>query len=485
MRLEIWAGTLAAVILLFQLLAPPIVGLADNGDFWRMMPWGGLHYLSDQYDQRYFSYINRIYILKPFTQTGDYVSSEVLFVKIAVFLNQWFTEKGFFDIRTLGVVHAIFFLSAFLFNLRSAKRIRVFSLFTSAGLFLFFFCDVAYIAYFNSLYTEPASLIFLFFTIGFGARMIFNEKPPFRDLLAFSISGILFVGAKPQNSVLGLFLAMFILRLSSAWPPLSWKRLSMFLVLPISVFSIWYYSTIPGVITREVLYNSVFWEILRKSDRPEEDLNSLGLGREFINLKGTHAYLPDSPVHDKAFGDRFFPHVSFFTILKFYLTHPDRFLPLIEHGASNAFTMRPDYLGNFEKSSGFPYRFQSQAFTFWSDLKKEVFPGKIWFLGSLSFLIFFAITIGWIRARTIQQKLMIEGYLLLIFMAITQFFVTVIGGGEADVPKHLFLFHVIFDLSCIVALILILEVGRRVMAMHKRHFRTDEFKIIKGFDRVF
>ncbi len=332
---------------------------------------------------------------------------------------------------------------------------------------IFFFFDVAYIAYFNSLYTEPASLIFLFSTICFGGRMILKGKPPFRELLAFFISGILFIGAKPQNSVLGLLLALFILRLSSAWPSLSWKRLCVFLGLPFCIFSIWYYSTIPGVISREVLYNSVFWEILRKSDRPEEDLESLGLGKEFIHLKGTHAYQPDAPVHDKAFREQFYSRISFFTILKYYLSHPDRFLPLMEIGASKAFTMRPDYLGNFEKSSGLPPKFQSRAFTHWSDLKEEVFPGRLWFLISILSIILFAVVIGWIRARTVRQKLMIEGYFLLIMMAIAQFFVTIVGGGEADVPKHLFLFHVIFDLSCIIGLLLLLETGRRAMAMFR------------------
>jgi outer membrane scaffolding protein for murein synthesis (MipA/OmpV family) len=41
----------------------PIIGVADNGDFGRIMGSTGLRHMSDNFNDRYFGFVNREYLI--------------------------------------------------------------------------------------------------------------------------------------------------------------------------------------------------------------------------------------------------------------------------------------------------------------------------------------------------------------------------------------------------------------------------------------
>ncbi len=329
------------------------------------MKWFGIQYFPEEEDGHLFYYVHRTFAFQPETRRRFYVSSEILFAQIGYLLNKLISKTGLFNIRILGFVHSLFFLAALLLILRIAREIKIPWISVLSLCLTLVFCDAGYIAYFNSFYAEPSSLIFLFFTVGFGLKIIFVQKADFKSLIAFFIAGVLFIGAKHQNSILGVILALFVFRLTFLWSKKSWKTVTILLSGLFCIFSYIFYQSIPKMFKEAVLYNDIFYEILRKSPNPEGDLAELGLASELITLKGTHAFMPNTPINDPVFQKIFFPKIGFGKIVKFYLYHPDRLWALIKKGAESTSLMHfPGYLGNFEKSSGYEPGAQTRAVEF-------------------------------------------------------------------------------------------------------------------------
>ena len=55
----------AALVLSAQLLVPPVQGLADNGDYQRVMGYAGFDHSTDVYAERYFSFLRTEYRVLP------------------------------------------------------------------------------------------------------------------------------------------------------------------------------------------------------------------------------------------------------------------------------------------------------------------------------------------------------------------------------------------------------------------------------------
>ncbi|MDD2502823.1 MAG: hypothetical protein PHG58_03050, partial [Clostridia bacterium] len=57
-RLEIIVLIIMLTFIVYQVLCYPVVGLANNGDFWRFILPEGLEYITTYDDEKYFKYIN-------------------------------------------------------------------------------------------------------------------------------------------------------------------------------------------------------------------------------------------------------------------------------------------------------------------------------------------------------------------------------------------------------------------------------------------
>jgi len=70
-----------------------------------------------------------------------------------------------FDVRALGAIHLALFLLGVWLLLRLSARLGLATRAVIALLLALVFCDVGYAAYFNSLYSEPGSFVFLFLAL--------------------------------------------------------------------------------------------------------------------------------------------------------------------------------------------------------------------------------------------------------------------------------------------------------------------------------
>jgi len=93
----------ATILMVFLLFIKPIIGLADNGDFERIMVQIGLVYAgsNEARADRYFSFIHHLYArVNP--ASGDYVSSQLILMMPALWLGRLLPGPGF-DIRVLAL----------------------------------------------------------------------------------------------------------------------------------------------------------------------------------------------------------------------------------------------------------------------------------------------------------------------------------------------------------------------------------------------
>src|SRR5208282_2266266 len=128
----------AGAILCYQLLLPPVVGLADNGDFAKVLGrfdlWGKVH--------KTYLYCDTVYRLEPGHHwVSDFYSTEIALTRAAVALNSLVSKDGNLDIRVMGAVHgALFLLALWLLAPlleQASRRMQV----SVCALVLLFYCD--------------------------------------------------------------------------------------------------------------------------------------------------------------------------------------------------------------------------------------------------------------------------------------------------------------------------------------------------------
>jgi hypothetical protein len=440
--------TLIAIfaVLGYQLLLPPIVGLADQGDYARLLGPFHLGPTVKAFEQRYYGFLNRTYTRDPTFRTPGWegFTSQYLFVGCAVALNRLISKDGLLDIRVLGVIHIAAFLGASYWLLGATRRLPHHYLISLALIFIF--CDVGYVSYFNSFFSEPASYLFLLLLLAVWLEIISGEA---NRLALFTVCGVLFITAKPQNCIAGILLAGYVLRFR--W--IVKKRLpAPVCSVVLACASVAMYLEAPKMLRRAAVYNMVFMTIVPGSPDPAEELRSFGLDPGLAKYAGTAAFSPNTMFWYPEFQEQLAKRVNHFRILLYYLQRPARFLRLVQGVLPRSTSLRAEYSGNFEQASGYPPMFRSKAFSLWSDFREHWFSRY----ASIPFLLLIvSVPVAlWVavRARNIRKRLLAECYCMLALLALVSFFTTILGDAH-DTVKHLFVYNVLTDICATFAVV--------------------------------
>jgi hypothetical protein len=463
------------LVLVYELFIPPLVGLANSGDFPRIMASFDLRYPGNEAVDSL-----RLFVVRKMEWhhglAVHYPSSSLLFVGTALLASVPLSRNGLFDIRILGVVYVCVYLFTFWLlgkytrTLSALHRILLYALITIV------FADVGYVAYFNSFFSEPASLVFLSATVSLGLIAAIQDRSGRRSMLViagFFLAALLFSTAKVQNTPLALVLAIIGYRLAMLFPHEEPRRRrrrkihSLALAGALILFSVVDFAAYT-VASRQIrfvnLYDSVFYEILAHSPTPEDDASELGMDPSMAQFAGSTAYAQGLPEEVK---EQLLANVSSVSIVKFYLRHPGRLLDLSRRAAKSSFS-RPAYLGNYERSYVLrigrkpvsndllvlPNEYQSRKFALWSLFKQSYLPKSLWFI--LTFMLMNLACIVAKRARvdrTPEDRAVTELHAGLVLMAMLQFLTVIVGEGEYEIVKHLFLFNLLCEV-CFVFLVM-------------------------------
>ncbi len=449
----------AALILTLQVLVPPIVGLANNGDFEKVLGYAGLRYGSELYADKYNTHIVREFRFAPVWYRSGYLSSETALARVARDLARPFARSGLFDIRVLGAIHALLLLLALAGLLRACRYLTWQAQLVAASLLVFFFTDVGYAALFNTFYTQTAAFLFLMLAAAAIALAVRRSRLDGALGVAYFLCAAAFVASKPQESIHGPLFALFGLRLAGI-PRGAWRRPAEAMAAALVLFSLWSYGRTPErEIRRVALYQTVFRDMLPESADPGTDLAALGLDRRLAVYSGTNAYQPGAPIDEPGFERDFFDRIGYGKVVLFYAARPDRLLGRLERAArKGGLRLRPHASGNFEKTApGWRPNLVSRRFAAWSGLRLKAAPAAAPWLAALLCLNLLAAAVGWKRSSR-RGRLLREAIAFFVTIAVVEFLVCALADGLADIARHLFVFQAICDLLLVADAVWIAQV---------------------------
>jgi hypothetical protein len=460
-RLEAVLLALFGAVLAFQLLAPPIVGLADNGDFSRVASPLGIFPPEDLGDRAFFEWIvpryrfdaDRIWI-----HGLCCYSSQTALALAALPVGLAAAPPGRFDLRATGLVNGLALVGAVALLLFALRPLSLFRRGIAGLLLVVAFSDVGYVSFLNSFYTEPAALVFFLAALALALLLAWTPNPPVWLAGAFFLASALLATSRPQNAPLGLFLAVLGWRIVRYDDTPRRRRVALAAVL-LAVASFAYSRTTSSLLGRIYRFNAVFRVLLPDSPEPRRDLAALGLPPHLARWIDVPAFSPQAPVNDAAF-QRAFDHVGYGRLALFYASRPARLWKQLDRGASEAFEMRPDGVGNFAEETGAPPFAVSGSFSAWSRAKARFLPPRAGFLA----LYFLGSVCAGIQLRrkatSAGTRRVAEIWIALVLIASFQFAVASMITGATS-RRSFFFFNAVFDVTLIALVVRIFDLRRR------------------------
>lgn len=469
------AGIAAALSTLLQLMVSPILGLADNGDYKRILRPLGLGAVVPRERSPRFQYVWLHYA--PAQRMGSsYRATEFELVRLTHRLSVILGFGPGLDLRLVGAVHAALLGLAVWLIVRALPGPLPLRALT-ALLLVIVLTDTRFTVYLNSLFTEPASLLALLFLV---AALLHAWRRPTLSpgvLLAVTLAAAALILSKSQNAVLVIPIVIVLLLPRAEWSKLHltgrWRgRIpGAACAALLIVLSAAYLRDQPADLEHDNRYNAVFVELLGHSTNPRRDLVDLGLSPELARYAGKPIYVPGNATHDPAFAG-FFSKVTEFKLASFYLTHPGRALALAHRGATASMYLRPvgvsPPLGNQTLDSGAPPYYTACKLCLYSTISQQTRGASAILLPAL-WLAALAAALALLRrgARDPTGRPVAIVLLLLLSFAVISMAVALLGEGEFEIVKHLYL------TSAIDALITVLTIhAAGLLACRARRSRT-------------
>lgn len=455
------------LITLFALFYPPMPGVADQGDFQRVMTIVGLKeisYNSLDFNSHWFRYATTEYAMTPLELErliGIIPTTSMIYpITLARIICKMLGFQ-YFTTKVLALIYSLMYILSLYMCVKYIPLKRVGTHIFLAVLSLFILMDGGYLIWFNSLYGEPMMILgLLFFTASVLYFLQNTQKISLNKASLIFIAAFLFLGAKMQCFSALPIIILLILRIPSLGNRFMDK---LKILLPISCFIfliVFYvkgiYSQINSTCGVDTQYNSVFYGILKNSADPKKDLKILGLPEDMAVESGKHAYLPKneytkytpgSPLTKNVFNK----NIDNLKLLKFYLLQPTRLIDGMKYTAAHCFDTKTS-LGKYEKSDIKKYTPNFNRFTMWSDFRNSKLPKNLSFLVSFYALIVLVSVIEYIKRRNNRVEMFrIELLWTIMLIGLLQFPMPYIGNGEADTAKQLFLFNYTFDILFLVS----------------------------------
>ncbi|MBV8757913.1 MAG: hypothetical protein JO257_11575 [Deltaproteobacteria bacterium] len=427
-------GVIAALVA-YQVFAEPIVGTADNRDWWRVTKQMGIDYLpSPGPDATFFKNIQREYRTAR-RQDVKYLTPEVPLGRVAVVVSRPFSHRGRFDLRWMGAVHSVAYLGAVWLFIAAFRRRERWVRIAVGAFAIVTLTDARIVAYFNSFYCECAQTIFLIASLGLALMLVDDALPPRRRLVcygSFIVTSLLFFFAKTQDLVFCFPFAALAYWLCPPRVARWWVKLGV-VALMLGAFVYGMKSDAYAVTNNINVAVTLGEEILPHSDTPDEDLQELGNG-------------------DRA-------NVTFTRIAAFYAKRPLRWWRMAARRLHEAFTHLP--LGNFEVAqtgNGETNAYEQSRFDVFSAWKDRHYPRVLWFWIVMIALYAVAL-VAKVRLGTSNDRSLAIINAMLVIGCILEF-IAVVTFEANGTEKHFFIFNVLVDFVILLGVFELVVVAR-------------------------
>ena len=455
-------GLVALLIILLVLFGGSEIGLSDNGDFSRVMRASGLAFGDVKPRHTYVSEYafslsegTRLQGVRHILFSSDgwkqYPSVHVILVRLSAAVQYLFGASEY-RIGVLGVIYTVLYAGALGFLCHSVRLPRLWADVLLKTVLIVVEFDIGYVAYFNSFYSEPLQHIALLWFLGASIRTLTASRPSVFHLLACGAAALVYGWTKFFNIPVALLMALAVSVVSAV----RWKRKA--LVLPgvaVMLLLIGIWCSVPSWMDGETTYNSLFYGILR--DVPEEEaqayLTDMGLPEELADWRDTNYYLSGavSSMQEEGLWDAA-SGVGKADLVRFYLTHPARFLHQARLTALHAGLVRPWYLANH--GEGWPLMTYSHRMEMWSRLRSLMATDALW-ANAIITAVFVILACMYLPDREHLAFLVLPAALVCV-LGYT-FLMPVVLNGEGDLAKHLFAYIELTDLLLLGGVFMFLQ----------------------------
>jgi hypothetical protein len=287
--------------LAWKLLVPEFIGMADNGDFEKV---ARAAFVSSA-EHAHENFFHSVYTREKANRFQASVRTSELEPAGLASAAEWTVgDKKRFDIRWLGAIHALIFLSFYYAVLMLLGPSGKLSRFALSLLALWMFADIGMVAYFNSFYSDTAALGALA-TAVIGVPLLASKRTTPGWLIAFGAAALLAVPSKAQHGIAGAIAAglAFAIAWRAADPPV---RITAALAGAMLIAAtIWIVASTPSWHKAQARFDAVFLKIAKNSASPAQDLMELGLGAEDARHTGMHSYAHGGPMENGGWAERF------------------------------------------------------------------------------------------------------------------------------------------------------------------------------------
>ncbi|MEV4055492.1 hypothetical protein AB0J55_30170 [Amycolatopsis sp. NPDC049688] len=429
LRFGLGVFVLSLGVLLVRFLVPRPVGMADNGDGWRLLcNLGGRHpELRSEY-YVHFSY-------GPGTACkSDYISSQAWLDWLASKLGTLLGSSAQLNLIVLGAITCVLVavgITATVLALDLSVRSRV----VAAVLLLLVMADSAFFGYFASVLSEGAGFLGMLLTAG--GLLLMHRTGAWRYWgAALTVVGAL-IGINAKSQTL-LLIPLFVLALALVRPPgkRGWARwalpLGVLVVVGAGTAVVQSQGDPANTEYREAnVFHVVFDSIVDGRHDTDADLAALGLppsAKKFIGKSWWEAR-PWTDADYDTYSDR----ISRRNVVRYYAGHPGRTLEILQQGAVDTLTARPARLGSFPETSGLPPMAQEYRVPVFSGLSALAAPLGLFVLGPVWLLIV------WAGVRAFRRRAREYGIVVffLLLFAVGQLGLSALGEGVEGVKHQL------------------------------------------------
>ena len=405
----------------YLLFVPPIVGIADQGDYSRITWNVGLEPPANQpYEDTYVCWLNSGWRAVPVRPLRVFSTAEFP-IRAAILLHKITGKAADLDIRLVSAVYLAILGGLALWILKATRKLPGPAYVVIAGGLALVCTNSPYLAYFNSFYSEPAALLGVLAFAAAALWAIGADPPSWTHLAGATAAAAFLAGSKAQNAVLGILAAIWMVCLFRS------SRAIRLAAAGGSLAVIWLAGyTLSLAPTPEVnLFNAIYDRVLPNSSNPQATLTELGLKPTTASWSGKQYWTVKIASPDEYPGSATRTRLALL-----YLRHPVLDLRMADGALSFSNEVT---LGSYVKNTGAPCLTRNRAFVVYDRFRTHL--ASIWFL--LPFLAANLAAVCIWRNRT--------GALFTTLAAMAAIAFLIAAFFDTDPRRHLFTFNLLFD----------------------------------------
>jgi hypothetical protein len=478
-RVELAAVGLYLFFASFQILGPVPIGLADNGDFPKILGAISIGRPPEKFPpERYFVTHYEISRAR-YLWVAHLPSSEYWVAKTAKGLARRLLPHGHFDIRLMGIVHLLVMTCALWVFMRAFRAYPPWQAIFAGALLLLITTDIEYVQFFSTAYMDAAAIVFFCCLSAVTLNLCLNQRyGDWRWLAAFALFGSLFLGSKLayQLSVIPLcaLAALFAFHARQRYMRLLWLGcVGLFL------------ATTVGMATRtrsnyrdDPAYSVIFKRLAPMSQNPYQVLKEFGLPDQYRKYIGVSPFQEDYLLSDPQRRQVFEKHVTLSAIAGHYLRHPGTCIQVLisdlRLAASNV-DLEHWWVKRFRVEDYSAHK-DDMRFKWWSSLRQWI-ARNAWPFGPVMYLLAAALVAVCAARRQFREKLPEWPVVGLVAFAGASTFAVGSLFDEEETSRHIILYQVALDL--LLALFLIKLAALLVMRLRQRSAKLMELATTK------